>query len=77
MPNLECGDGVTEGGLGAVQMSREALLQAAEALPWRMWVCHLPQLLMKAAKSPGAAYRLKKLPFMRIVGIKPAPSTKY
>jgi hypothetical protein len=33
MTDLEYGDGVAEVGLGAVQVSREALLQAAEALP--------------------------------------------
>ncbi len=35
MTDLECGDGLEEVGLGAVHVSREALLQAAEALPWR------------------------------------------
>jgi hypothetical protein len=33
MTDLEFGDGVAEVGLGAVQVTREALLQAAEALP--------------------------------------------
>ena len=55
--HLECRDGVAEGGLAAVQMPREAMLQAAEALSWRIWVCHLPRLLIKAAKSPVSIMR--------------------
>jgi hypothetical protein len=33
MTDLEHGDGMAEVGLGAVHVSRKALLQAAEALP--------------------------------------------
>jgi hypothetical protein len=69
--DLQNGNGVEEVGLAAAQVSREALLQAVEALP--SWTGHLA-IIDKGYVNH--AHRMKALPFMGIVGVKPAPPSK-